>query len=77
MHTRLIGYLLGALDREETVRVEKLLQTSGEARQQLEVMRLGMIPLEADREYVEPPIELVARTCQQIRQRHQPPQACV
>ena len=74
MQDKLIGYLLGALENDEVTHVEQLLQTSPEARKQLEALRLSIAMLEADRQHVQTPTELVTRTCQRIRQLRNPPQ---
>lgn len=61
----LIGYLLGALEADEVERVEQMLQDL-ESRRQLEILRLSLVPLEADRFDVEVPAQLAIRTCQRI-----------
>jgi hypothetical protein len=66
MHAKLIGYLLGALEVEETAYLEEALEADAEARGQLELLRLGLIPLEGDRRQVEAPVGLATGTCQQI-----------
>jgi len=68
MHMELVGYLLDALEEEEVRHVEQTLQTSMTIRQRLEVLRLALFPLEADREHVSPPAGLAARTCKRIRE---------
>jgi anti-sigma-K factor RskA len=70
MHDKLIGYLLGALEAEETIDVEQVLRVDGEARRQLDVLRMSLAPLEADRKYVEAPRRLSIVTCQRIREAH-------
>ena len=55
MHDKLVGYLLGALDREEVTRLERILESDSEARRQLEILRTGMAPLECDRDHVDAP----------------------
>ncbi len=68
MQDKLIGYLLGALEAEETTYVEQALQADEETRRQLEVLRSGMAPLEADRGHIDAPANLAIRTCQQIQE---------
>ncbi len=68
MHLELVGYLLDALEEEEVRHVEQTLQTSVTVRQCVEVLRLALVPLEADREHVTPPVGLAARTCRRIRE---------
>ena len=68
MHDKLIGYLVGALDLDEITYVEHLLAVDAEARRQLEVLRIALVPLEGDRQHVEAPAELAMRTCQRIHQ---------
>ena len=48
MHERLLGYLLGAIEPDERARVEELLQAVDDLRQQAELLRRGLEPLEAD-----------------------------
>ena len=66
MHERLIGYLLGALDTDETNLVEEELRNSRLVRRQLDILRISLGPLEPDREHCEAPAGLAARTCQRI-----------
>jgi anti-sigma-K factor RskA len=68
MHDKLIGYLLGALQVEETVYVEQILDVDAEVRRQFEILQMGLAPLEADRKHVEAPARLAVRTCQRIRE---------
>lgn len=68
MQDKLIGYLLGALEVEETTCVEDVLQANTEARRQLEVLRIGLVPFDGDREDVDAPARLAIRTCQRIRE---------
>lgn len=70
MHDKLIGYLLGALEVGEATHVEQLLAADTDVRQQLEILRMGLVPFDGDREDVEAPAGLAVRTCQQIRQIH-------
>ena len=66
MHDKLIGYMLGALEVEETIYVEQILDVDSEARRQFEVLQTGLAPLQADRKHVEAPARLAVRTCQRI-----------
>ncbi len=63
MQTELLGYLLNALDEEETRRVKQLLAADETARQQLEVLRYSLLPLGSSKSLDEPPTDLAARTC--------------
>lgn len=72
MHDKLIGYLLGALEAEETTYVEQILQVDTEACRQLKVWQISLAPLEPDRQHIEAPARLAVRTCQRIRQARQP-----
>ena len=63
MQEDLLGYLLGALEADEMLRVEKLLRESPEAREMLAELERKLGPLHDDCEIVEPPpTDLVART---------------
>jgi hypothetical protein len=68
MQDKLLGYLLGTLEIEETLLVEQSLVEDSEARSQLEVLRLALIPLESARCDVDAPVGLALRTCQRIRE---------
>jgi hypothetical protein len=67
MHHELIGYLFGALGREELTRVQEHLAVQPDARRQLEILRRGLEPLEADSGHLDPPKGLAIRTCQLVR----------
>lgn len=73
MQDKLIGYLLGALEVDETTHIEHVLRAESEARRQLEVLRMGLAPLEGDCKHVAAPSGLAARTCQRIRDVHERP----
>ena len=65
MREQLVGYLFGALDRDEAVRVEQALadpRLGAGLRQDLEALRIAVQPLERDRDPVPPPPGLAART---------------
>ena len=68
MQDKLIGYLLGALEVEETTSVEGVLDVDLEARRQLEILRSGLVPFSGDCKHVEAPGGLATRTCQRIRE---------
>jgi hypothetical protein len=70
MQDKLLGYLLGALEIDETLLVEQSLAQDAEARSQLEILRLALSPLETVRCDVEAPAGLAIRTCQCIREVH-------
>ena len=66
MQDELLGYLLGALDVEDLLRVESYLEAAPHARVHLEVLRRGLLPLKADDGHVEPPNGLAHRTCRTL-----------
>jgi hypothetical protein len=63
MRDHLLGYLLGALDSPETDQLEDHLATDRQLQAELELLRSGLEPLDADRDSIEPPVGLAARTC--------------
>jgi hypothetical protein len=67
MHDELIGYLLGALNRDELVMVEEYLAAQPDAGRHLEALRRGLEPLETDGGHLDPPEGLALRTCQIVR----------
>jgi hypothetical protein len=67
MQARLLGYLLNALEEEELRCVEVLLAADDEARRQLNLLRLALLPLGSDQRHDEPPQGLAARTCKLVR----------
>ena len=67
MQEKLVEYLLGALEVEEVSLVQQALQWDVEVSRQLDILRLGLAPLEGDRDHVEPPPGLAMRTCERIR----------
>ncbi|MBI3468419.1 MAG: hypothetical protein HY000_35910 [Planctomycetes bacterium] len=67
MRDKLVEYLLGSLEIEETVRVDQALRIDFEMRSQLEVLSLALAPLEALRKDVDAPDGLASRTCQRLR----------
>jgi hypothetical protein len=68
MKEQLLGYLLGALEVEETVFVEQSLVGDAEAQGHLELLRLALAPLEPLRQEVNAPEGLASRTCQRVRE---------
>jgi hypothetical protein len=63
MREHLLGYLLGALDSPETDVLEDHLATDRQLQAELELLRGGLEPLDADRDPIEPPAGLATRTC--------------
>jgi hypothetical protein len=66
MEQNLIGYLLDALDPATQREVEAYLRDRPEARKELEVLRQALQPLDADRDTIEPPLQLAERTLARI-----------
>ncbi len=62
MDDHLLGYLLNALEPDETRHVSRYLQERPEARTRLDQLRRALAPLEADRHAIEPPAGLADRT---------------
>ena len=67
MKDRLIGYLLDALDAEETIHVEQALEDDVEIRRQLDLLRISLEPIEGDRTSLRTPDLLAIRTCEHVR----------
>ena len=67
MPDRLLAYLLGALDRDDELEIERLLETDEDFRQLLETVRLALIPLHGRDKLIEPPAGLAVRTCHLLR----------
>lgn len=65
-HEQLLGYLLGALDRQEGLEVEQAVAQDAELRSELEKIRrsLDAVGLLDDPEHEPPPLCLAARTCE-------------
>lgn len=68
MQDQLVGYLIGALQVEEMTLVEQTLSADAEVRQQLEILRLALAPLETAHDSGEPPQGLAQRTCLRLRE---------
>jgi hypothetical protein len=66
MEENLIGYLLQALDPEAEREVETYLREHSESPRQLEKLRQALKPLESDRDTIEPPRGLAARTLSRL-----------
>lgn len=66
MEERLLGYLLEILDPDERAEIEALLRENPEWQAKLEELRQTLEPLHADDEAIEPPENLVDRTCSLI-----------
>lgn len=66
MDENLVGYLLNALDAEETQRVEEHLRTAPEDEDKLEWLRRSMQPLLLLDEFSEPPPNLAERTLSRV-----------
>ena len=62
MRNELLGYLIGALETDERVQVENELASNDQLRVQMELLRRGLTPLEADGERIDPPVGLARRT---------------
>ena len=71
MHETLLCYLLNALEEDEARRVEEMLAANEAVRQQLELLRLALLPLGTNQRHDEPPQDLAARTCQLVRENRQ------
>lgn len=66
MRDQLLGYLLGSLEPEEREQVENHLAHDPQLQRDLELLHESLLPLEADREFIEPPPGLAARTCSYV-----------
>jgi hypothetical protein len=66
MEENLIGYLMQSLDCDEEQEVESYLRTNPDAAERLELLRQALVPLEADREELEPPPDLLVRTLARV-----------
>lgn len=62
----LLGYLLNLDEPEDRVAVERRLSDDPAVRRELDLLRRGLKPLEADREAPVPPRDLVARTIARV-----------
>jgi hypothetical protein len=66
MTPNLHEYLFGALAPDEVQAVERHLESSPEARQELELLRAACAPLQFDKDEIEAPADLVYRTLQKV-----------
>ena len=64
MREDLIGYLLGALERDEHAGLEARLNGDPSLKREMEVLSRCLQPLAADKEHFEPPPGLAHRTCE-------------
>lgn len=62
-HEQLLGYLLGALDDNEQVEIEKFLDGDADLRRELAILNRSLAPLDAVRREFSPPAGLASRTC--------------
>jgi anti-sigma-K factor RskA len=62
MRNELLGYLLDALEKDEHERVDGQLRTDHQLRGEMELLRTGLTPLDADAGHLEPPPGLARRT---------------
>ena len=62
MREDLLGYLLGALEPDEARRIERLLETDADLREELRQIEASLYPLQQEEEEFEPPEGLVSRT---------------
>lgn len=69
MRDELLGYLLGSLEADEHREVETQLRRDPSLQRDLNRLRAILKPLEADREPLEPPPGLAARTCTLVEER--------
>jgi len=66
MDENLIGYLLNALDSDTRLETEKYLLRNPDARDNLDRLRSALEPLEGDRDSIDPPPGLWARTLARV-----------
>src|SRR5262249_11471742 len=66
MKENYVGYLLGALDPATHLEVEKHVGAHPEAQRDLDLLRRGMAPLEADKDDIPSPPDLVMRTLARV-----------
>ena len=66
MDENLVGYLLHALDEDGERQMQAYLAGDAEARQKLENLRRGLEPLEADRDELTPPTDLLVKTLARV-----------
>ncbi|MCE9546890.1 MAG: hypothetical protein K8T25_15550 [Planctomycetia bacterium] len=66
MREQLVGYVLGALDPVEQAEVEAIVRKDAQLREELDVLRRAVSPLECDRDHHHPPTGLAANTCRRV-----------
>jgi anti-sigma-K factor RskA len=66
MRNELLGYLLGALDKDEHAQVESKLASDHGLQGDADLLRKGLAPLEADQKHFEPPADLWRRTVEYV-----------
>jgi hypothetical protein len=64
---QLLGYLLGALEEDEQLLVERQLEHDARLRRELAVLSRGLAPLDAAWRDYSPPPDLAVRTCRFVR----------
>lgn len=69
MQEQLLGYMLGALEDDESREVEEALQRDPRLQEDLSRWEASVRPLEADRQMLDPPPGLAERTCQDVAER--------
>jgi hypothetical protein len=72
MREQLIGYLLDALEPAEQEQVQTQLNRDPQLQRELELLSRSLLPLAADREFLEPPRGLAERTCAYVAQQAAP-----
>jgi hypothetical protein len=66
MRNELLGYLLGALEKEEHAQVESKLASDRGLQSDADLLRKGLTPLDADQKHFEPPADLWRRTVEYV-----------
>jgi hypothetical protein len=66
MRNELLGYLLGALEKDEHAQVESKLAGDRALQSDADLLRKGLAPLDADRSQFEPPADLWRRTVEYV-----------
>jgi anti-sigma-K factor RskA len=73
MRDDLLGFVLGALDASEHEQIQQRLEQDAHLRERLERIRRGLRRIDWERQQVEPPAGLAARTCQLVERITDPP----
>ena len=66
MRNELLGYLVGALEKDEQAQVASKLHSDNQLQSEMEILRRGLVPLEADGERFEPPADLWRRAVEYV-----------